>query len=104
LPSRPRRAYLLQTGCQWRMLPRDFPPSSTVYAYFRTWIVVGVWAHVHDVLNHRTRELEGRDENPTAAIIDSESVKPVRRPAKWSDTTPESGSMPQAAPRDRHLG
>ena len=35
--------YLLQTGCQWRMLPRDFPPRSTVYGYFRTWIVAGVW-------------------------------------------------------------
>ena len=67
--------YLLQTGCQWRMLPRDFPPRSTVYGYFRAWIAAGVWAHVHDVLYRRTRELEGRDENPTAAIIDSQSVK-----------------------------
>ncbi len=39
--------YLLQTGCQWRMLPRDFPPRSTVYGYFRAWIAAGVWAHVH---------------------------------------------------------
>ena len=67
--------YLLQAGCQWRMLPRDFPPRSTVYGYFRAWIVAGVWAHVHDVLYRRTRELEGRDESPTAAIIDSQSVK-----------------------------
>lgn len=67
--------YLLQTGCQWRMLPRDFPPRSTIYGYFRTWIATGVWAHVHDVLYRRTRELEGREESPTAAIIDSQSVK-----------------------------
>lgn len=67
--------YLLQTGCQWRMLPRDFPPRSTVYGYFRAWIAGGVWAHVHDVLYRRSRELEGRDENPTAAIIDSQSVR-----------------------------
>lgn len=67
--------YLLQAGCQWRMLPRDFPPRSTVYGYFRTWIETGVWAHVHDVLYRRTRALEGRDESPTAAIIDSQSVK-----------------------------
>ena len=67
--------YLLQPGCQWRMLPRDFPPRSTVYGYFRAWIAAGVWAHVHDVLYRRTRELEGRDESPTAAIIDSQSVK-----------------------------
>jgi transposase len=67
--------YLLQAGCQWRMLPRDFPPRSTVYGYFRAWIAAGVWAHIHDVLYRRTRELEGRDESPTAAIIDSQSVK-----------------------------
>ena len=67
--------YLLQTGCQWRMLPRDFPPRSTVYGYFRAWIAAGVWVHVHDVLYRRTRELEGREESPTAAIIDSQSVK-----------------------------
>jgi transposase len=84
--------YLLQAGCQWRMLPRDFPPRSTVYGYFRAWIAAGVWAHVHDVLYRRTRGLEGRDESPTAAIIDSQSVKPARKPAKWSDTTRESGS------------
>jgi transposase len=67
--------YLLQAGCQWRMLPRDFPPRSTVYGYFRAWITAGVWTHVHDVLYRQTRDLEGRDESPTAAIIDSQSVK-----------------------------
>jgi transposase len=67
--------YLLQTGCQWRMLPRDFPPRSTVYGYFRAWIAAGIWAHVHDVLYRQSRELEGRDESPTAAIIDSQSVR-----------------------------
>ena len=67
--------YVLQTGCQWRMLPRDFPPRSTVYGYFRAWIAAGVWAHVHDVLYRRSRELEGREESPTVAIIDSQSVK-----------------------------
>ena len=67
--------YLLQTGCQWRMLPRDFPPRSTVYGYFRAWIAAGVWGRVHDLLYRRSRELEGREESPTAAIIDSQSVK-----------------------------
>jgi len=67
--------YLLQAGCQWRMLPPDFPPRSTVYGYFRAWITTGVWAHVHDVLYRQTRDLEGRAESPTAAIIDSQSVK-----------------------------
>lgn len=67
--------YLLRAGCQWRMLPRDFPPRSTVYGYFRAWIETGVWSHLHDVLYRRTRALEGREESPTAAIIDSQSVK-----------------------------
>ena len=47
--------HLLQTGCQWRMLPRDFPPRSTVYGYFRAWVVAGVRAHIHDVLYRRSR-------------------------------------------------
>jgi len=55
------------------MLPRDFPPRSTVYGYFRAWIVAGVWARMYEVLYRRTRELEGRDESPTAATIDSQS-------------------------------
>jgi transposase len=67
--------YLLQTGCQWLMLPRDFPPRSTVYGYFCAWIAAGVWARVHDVLYRRSRDLEGREERPTAAIIDSQSVR-----------------------------
>src|SRR4026209_490350 len=54
---------------------RDFPRRSAVCGCFRAWIAAGVWAHVHDVLYRRTRELEGRDESPTAAIIDSQSVK-----------------------------
>ena len=74
------------------MLPKDFPPRSTVYGYFRAWIAAGVWAHVHDVLYRRTRELEGRDESPTAAIIDSQSVKTGPEARARSDTTRESGS------------
>jgi transposase len=66
---------LLQAGGQWRMLPRDFPPRSTVYGYFRAWIAGGVWAHVHDVHYRRSRGLEGRDESPTTAIIGSQGVK-----------------------------
>ncbi|MEO1406020.1 MAG: IS5 family transposase [Pseudomonadota bacterium] len=67
--------YLLQSGCQWRMLPRDFPPRSTVYGYFRRWRDDGTWARVHDVLYRRCRDLEGREESPSAAILDSQSVK-----------------------------
>lgn len=67
--------YLLQTGCQWRMIPVDFPPRSTVHGYFRRWMRDGTWARIHDVLYRRCRDLEGRDESPSVAIIDSQSTK-----------------------------
>lgn len=51
---------LLQTGCQWRMLPGDFPPCSPVYGYVSAWIAAGVLAHIHEALYRRSRELEGR--------------------------------------------
>jgi hypothetical protein len=60
-------------------LPRDFAPRGTVCGYARAWIAAGVFAHVPDVLYRRTRELEGRDESPTAAIIDSETHEDRRR-------------------------
>ncbi len=67
--------YLLQSGCQWDMLPKDFPPWQTVYGYFRAWIASGFWEHVHDVLYRAVRNLEGREESPTLAIIDAQSTK-----------------------------
>ncbi len=67
--------YLLRTGCQWAMLPKDFPPSGTVYGYFRSWKRDGVWARVHHKLLVAVREQCGRDASPTAGIIDSQSVK-----------------------------
>jgi len=67
--------YLLRTGCQWAMLPKDFPPSGTVYGYFRSWKHDGVWARVHHKLLMAVREQCGREASPTAGIIDSQSVK-----------------------------
>ncbi len=67
--------YLLRTGCQWKMLPKDFPPSGTVYDYFRSWKRDGVWARVHHKLLVEVREQCGREASPTAGIIDSQSVK-----------------------------
>ncbi len=67
--------YLLQTGCQWRMIPMDFPPRSTVYGYFRRWMRDGTWGRIHDALYRGCRDLEGRDESPSVAIIDSQSTK-----------------------------
>lgn len=67
--------YLLQSGCQWALLPKDFPPKSTVHHYFKRFENDGTWSRIHDALYRRTRELEGREENPSYAIIDSQSAK-----------------------------
>ncbi len=67
--------YLLQSGCQWDMLPRDFPPWQTVYGYFRAWMANGLWEGLHDALYRAVRDLEGREESPTLAIIDAQSTK-----------------------------
>ena len=67
--------YVLQNGCSWANLPKDFPPSSTVYWYFRRFMNDGTWRRLHDVLYDDCRDLEGREAQPTLAIIDSQSVK-----------------------------
>ena len=67
--------YLLRTGCPWRMLPRGFPPRSTVYGYFRRFWQEGVWSTIQATLLMAARERAGREVQPTAAIIDSQSVK-----------------------------
>ncbi len=68
--------YLLQSGCQWSLLPKDFPPKSAVHFYFKRFTGDGTWAAaIHDALYCKTRDLVGRDDSPTYAIIDSQSVK-----------------------------
>ena len=67
--------YLLRTGCPWRMLPREFPPRSTVYGYFRRFWQEGIWSTIQTTLLMAARERAGREASPTAGIIDSQSVK-----------------------------
>jgi putative transposase len=67
--------YIAISGCQWRMLPKDFPPVSTVRGYFYAWRNAGLWQTMNHVLVASTRELEGREASPTAGVIDSQSVK-----------------------------
>jgi putative transposase len=73
--------YVVRTGCQWRHLPPPplFPPSSTVYGYFRRFIDEGVWEAIRHHLVMEVREREGREASPTAAIIDSQSVKTTEK-------------------------
>ena len=67
--------YILTTGCQWRALPRSFPPRSTVQGYFYGWRDDGTWHWINRMLVRRAREASGRNANPSAGIIDSQSVK-----------------------------
>lgn len=67
--------YVVRSGCQWRMLPHDFPPWKTVYQIFYRWRKAGLWERIHDALRKKVRRQEGKQPTPTAAIIDSQSVK-----------------------------
>jgi putative transposase len=67
--------YILATGCQWRALPKDFPPYSTVQHYFYTWRDQQTWQRINRVLVERARRAAGRKRTPSAGVIDSQSVK-----------------------------
>jgi transposase len=71
--------YILSTGCQWSALPKDLPPRSTVNDYFRRWDDDGTLDRIHHVLYIQCRELAERKASPTAAIIDSQSVKSAEK-------------------------
>ena len=66
--------YIASSGCQWRMLPGDFPPVSTVRGYFYAWRAIGLWQSINQLLVMAAREIEGREAQPSAGIIDSQSV------------------------------
>ena len=84
-PGRPRTVdlrqvvnallYLVRTGCQWRMLPKDFPPWQTVRYYYDKWTADGTWDRMVTALRRTVRQREGRHPEPSAAIIDSQTVK-----------------------------
>jgi putative transposase len=67
--------YVSRAGCQWRMLPANFPNWSTVYGIFWRWRNDGVWESIHDALRAKTRRSVGKKSTPTAAIIDSQSIR-----------------------------
>ena len=71
--------YILSTGCQWAALPKDLPPKSTVNDYFRLWDYDGTLERLHHALYGACREQAGREASPTAAIIDSQSVKSAEK-------------------------
>src|SRR5207248_7747118 len=73
--------YVLSTGCQWQALPKDLPPKSTAHSYFMLWDWDGTLERIHHALYVATREREGREASPTAAIIDSQSAKAAQKGA-----------------------
>lgn len=72
--------YLDRSGCSWRMLPHDFPHWKTVYSYFRDWRLDGIWEHMNAALRTELRIANGREPEPSAAILDSQSVKTTETP------------------------
>ena len=71
--------YILSTGCQWRAIPKDLPPRSTVYDYFDLWSWDGTLDRIHRTLYVKCREAVSREASPSAAIIDSQSVKSAEK-------------------------
>lgn len=67
--------YTLASGCGWRMLPHDLPPWPTVYYYERCWRLTGLWQQMNQTLRQKVRFSQGRQTTPSAAIVDSQSVK-----------------------------
>lgn len=72
--------YLVVSGCQGRMLPREYPNWKSVYPYFQLWRNAGTWQRIHDTLRARERERQGRHKHPTAGCLESQSVKTTQMP------------------------
>jgi putative transposase len=72
-------AYVLRSGCAWRLMPHELPPWSTVYDSFRQWRQDGTWARINAALRVQLRITLGREAEPSAAIIDSQSVKTTEK-------------------------
>src|SRR4028118_2363681 len=83
--------YVLPEGCSWRGLPHDLRPWQTVYNYYRHWQRLGVWQKIHTQLRHKVRKHMEKTENPTAGIIDSQSVKTAEKRGKFTAMMVENG-------------
>jgi transposase len=99
--------YVLSTACQWRALPKDLPPRSTVHGYLQRWDHDGTLMNIHDVLYVACREQAEREASPTACVIDSQSVKSTekggRRRSAWLRCGQENQGQEATSP-GRHAG
>jgi putative transposase len=89
--------YLARGGCSWRMLPHDFPPWKTISYYFYTWRDAGVWEQLHAQLRIDVRMLEDRPATPSAAVLDSQSVKTTESGGPKGYDAGKKNRRPQAA-------
>lgn len=71
--------YILRAGCAWRLLPHDFPKWKTVYHYWREWCISGLWEKINETLRRSLRKKAGRNVEPSASVIDSQSIKTTER-------------------------
>jgi putative transposase len=94
--------YLSRAGCSWRMLPHDFPPWKTVSYYFYTWRDAGLWETVHDVMRVSIRIFDDRAETPSAAVLDSQSVKTTEAGGPKGYDAGKKNRRAEAAPAGGH--
>ena len=96
--------YVLSTGCAWSALPHEFPPEGTVRDYFHQWRRNGLWQQVHDTLRRRVREAAGKEPEPSAGSIDSQTVKATRTAGTRGYDAGKKNQRDQAAYPGGHDG